>query len=31
MAKKTGVDIETARDMVRHVMEKFDDMDKRIK
>ncbi len=31
LAKKAGVDIETAREMIRHVMEKFDDMDKRMK
>ena len=31
MAKKAGVDVKTARDMVRQVTEKFGDMDKRIK
>ena len=31
LAKKAGVDIETAREMIRHVLEKFDDMDKRMK
>lgn len=31
LAKKTGVDIETARDLVKKVLGKFDDMDRNLK